>query len=507
MNMHSHTDDALGAITVGRLKQGWGPNWCETIEELQVAQAEEAEARLWKPYTVVTGHGEVDFEILKKATRCTWGWAATSPEARLMVDDLTRLLLNWEERTKHRTNARGNAQLARLRAAAEAFVGDLLAAADQDDSDGWMGCSTAADSFTGTPVTYAHFSSVRAALTGLDMIETARGMQRVNRSSSGLACASPLVSKGLTTRFKLRSDALHFIEGFGITPANRRKHFRLGLPPKPLVLKAASVYVEDRKQSPVGMKFKSTPHTDALKAQVQSINEFIGRFEIRGADHWAFNRIFTEGDKPDFGWNKGGRLVSIVTQLTTYQGEPKAVRLAMTIDGESVDEVDVSSSHLVILHGLCGEPVDLSQDLYEFDGIARSAVKCWATVTLGLGKHFTAWPLRTLQKYHKEYGADLRSLYSVASIRTAMVDRFPILESPEKLRITWADLQFHESCAIIDTMERLMAEGVPSLPVHDSLIVRSRDAEKAVSNLKQSYLKFCHIVPIIKNKTSVSPSS
>ena len=43
----------------------------------------------------------------------------------------------------------------------------------------------------------------------------------------------------------------------------------------------------------------------------------------------------------------------------------------------------------------------------------------------------------------------------------------------EQHNITWAKLQFEESEVIIDSMKELIRRGIPSYPVHDSLIVPS----------------------------------
>jgi hypothetical protein len=61
---------------------------------------------------------------------------------------------------------------------------------------------------------------------------------------------------------------------------------------------------------------------------------------------------------------------------------------------------------------------------------------------------------------------------------------------------------FHESQAMLGTMLELMRREVPSLSVHDSLIVRETDGDLAQSLLKQHYERFSGIVPELKvNRT------
>ena len=59
------------------------------------------------------------------------------------------------------------------------------------------------------------------------------------------------------------------------------------------------------------MKFEPTEKSLRFAAEVEEINEFVSQFEIEGANHAGFRRIFNQGDTEGFDWNKGGRLHSV----------------------------------------------------------------------------------------------------------------------------------------------------------------------------------------------------
>jgi hypothetical protein len=59
---------------------------------------------------------------------------------------------------------------------------------------------------------------------------------------------------------------------------------------------------------------------------------------------------------------------------------------------------------------------------------------------------------------------------------------------------------FLESEVILATMLKLMKRGVPSLPVHDSLIVRREDAESSKMCLEAEYESKIGIRPYVRVK-------
>ena len=59
---------------------------------------------------------------------------------------------------------------------------------------------------------------------------------------------------------------------------------------------------------------------------------------------------------------------------------------------------------------------------------------------------------------------------------------YPFINDLEQHNVTWAKLQFEESEVIIASMKELIGRGIPSYPVHDSLIVSS-DAQRVAKGV------------------------
>lgn len=216
---------------------------------------------------------------------------------------------------------------------------------------------------------------------------------------------------------------------------------------------------------------------------MKELNQFLSQFEMKPYRFTGLVRIFNEGDKDSFDWNKGGRLYA--RGDLQYQYQSKDDRKAITIDGGPTKELDIRASFLATYHGLMKEPFDSSMDPYELPGIDRDAVKLWMVATFGSNGHRTRWPKEHLQEYRERHGKEPPK---VKQIKEAMITKFPVLAHWGNSGHTWADLHFHESQAVFASMFMLMkVHKIPSYPVHDSLIVRAKDTEVAKEFLTTSY--------------------
>ena len=83
------------------------------------------------------------------------------------------------------------------------------------------------------------------------------------------------------------------------------------------------------------------------------------------------------------------------------------------------------------------------------------------------------------------------------------MEKFPLLARWGDLQETWADLMWLESEAVIATMLELMENAVPSLPMHDSLLVPSSEAEMAREVLSGHYREICGVSPVLKLHQSI----
>ena len=90
----------------------------------------------------------------------------------------------------------------------------------------------------------------------------------------------------------------------------------------------------------------------------------------------------------------------------------------------------------------------------------------------------------------------------IKKVEAAMIAKFPILGSWGSLDVTWADLMFHESEAVVRTMFELMENhNAASYSVHDALIVRHRDIDAASSILKANYKASVGLEPALEIET------
>ena len=173
-------------------------------------------------------------------------------------------------------------------------------------------------------------------------------------------------------------------------------------------------------------------------------------------------------------------------------------RLArVTISGEPVVEVDVSASHLSIMHGLLGLELPKG-DLYAFPSVPRQVVKAWITATLGKGSPVTKWARKAiadnpkLADYDpKQLGAHIGKRYpflgtpAAAVVEAAGLAGLDWIGPPEQL-LTHR-LMAIEAKALTGAMEYARAFDVLALPMHDGLIVPASGEGCAKRGLDGAY--------------------
>lgn len=423
---------------------------------------------------------------------------ATSQKAEGFVGGLTSGLENHEWNTTERVNQRGQKTHDKLMAAVSAFVADLLVAACRPEAAGWVYRPMRTESFSDVGFSIKTFRPLVRMMVELGLIEP----HEENEISSS--------AKTKAARWRATGRLLRLAAGQGISPENVRQHFCQGLPEAPLVLRERSKREQKDKTRGRRIGFKKTPQTKALEYDVKRLNVFLNGFEIGGGSHGGYTRIFNNGVSEGYGWDQGGRLYSLCHD--SYQSMDRGRRPFMTIGGEAVVEIDVRASYLTVLHGLTGKPFDVSSDAYDLEGLilmpfgkdlTRWAVKKWAVAILGHGNHMTRWPEEVIEEFNSISDLELGKAYPIRKIRHAMELKHPVLKEWGSLGLSWGGLMFHESEAMLGAMLELMDDyGIPSLTVHDSLIVRESDVDTAQKALKRSYHRVCGIEPFLVVKST-----
>ena len=124
-------------------------------------------------------------------------------------------------------------------------------------------------------------------------------------------------------------------------------------------------------------------------------------------------------------------------------------------------------------------------------------MKAWVTVRFGTKGTRSRWPSETIKRYAEDNnGADLQE-FKIRDVEREFCRKFPLMGRWRELKETWADLMWLESEAVVSTVILLMRSGVPSLPVHDSLIVPVSAEAMAKDILSNNYSHVCGVTPAL----------
>jgi hypothetical protein len=389
-----------------------------------------------------------------------------------------------------------------LRRGVEGLLGDLLRAEGHAHAKGFVHRSLHAGSFTGEDVGARAFTELIDRLKALGLIDHTPGFQARSRWEAG---GPEHVSRASASRFRATPQLLELAVQFGIPVNEAKAHFIADLPKHPLQVRRRSRRNEyGQKLKGRRMSFERTPQTDALEADVRELNEFFDGFELREGTHRGFIRSFNNGDVRSFRWDMGGRLYSQGDD--NFQLMKEEDRLRMTIDGEPVCEIDIRASYLTIYLGWFNQQLDWARDPdpYDLPGVPRDVAKTWFVATFGYHQHLQRWPKEATRVYKERTGRKLGRDFPLKTVRQKALEKFPVLKNWGKQKGTWAQLMYLESGAVVSTMLRLKREHqVPSLSVHDSLIVPVSKRKVAKGLLSEEYARVTKTRP--KLETSTAP--
>ncbi len=245
------------------------------------------------------------------------------------------------------------------------------------------------------------------------------------------------------------------------------------------------------------MPIVADDRTRQLEQDIRQLNDFLGQFQFAGCERLGYCRIFNCGDRKDFRWNLGGRLYDHARK-ESYQLLPESQRLKIKIDGAAVAEVDIRGSFLTIFYGLMKHEPPWENDPYEVDNddLPRDVVKHWMTITLGHSQYHKRWPTGTADRFDMTSKAFSRK-YPIREVQQAVLKKHPLLLKYHRVSSVF-DLMFVESEIILGAMKELMNSNIPTLAVHDSLIVRQDHADDAIASLFRAFVKHARVTPHLK---------
>jgi hypothetical protein len=446
----------------------------------------------------------IDQEELQAANYAALRADPVSEHATALVAKLSSMVEDRTVQIGLRKNKRKDTA-GKLEYATGAFLADLLRPLEADEPNGWVYRSLKKASFNGGAVPWRTFEQLMEGLKSLAYLDHVHGHKVAkDRYEDRTQYAS---------RFRATPALLKICSEHGVEPTKCTEHFafKYDLPEHPIELRARKPKDFFRRNSaPSGrpMDFERTSVVEDMEKALLELNAFFDKQTLRGGAHHGYVRIFSNGDDPDFNWNKGGRFYSQHLN-DSYQVMSGTRRRMMTINGEPVAEIDIRASYLTIFLSLHGIQLDVAKDPYELEGFGaehRTAVKSWFTGTFGNSKPIRRWP-PDMQKDEPEL-----SQYRVASITQAVMAKYPALGTwglPFNDRIlSWADLMFLESAVMSGAMRNLMLiHNTPSLCVHDSLIVPFSKAEIAKEAITLSFRAKHRVQPLLKINGPITPET
>lgn len=219
----------------------------------------------------------------------------------------------------------------------------------------------------------------------------------------------------------------------------------------------------------------------------------------------SISAVFSRGN-----FDCGGRLYSIVKRGIGWQNLSQEERHTITINGESTVELDFKALHISMLYAIMG--IQIREDPYTyFSTEMRSLYK---TLMLRL---LNARSIRgTLQSIE-------RTLWTLKRKPFILSKEMKILNAVEKFKPNWNKLVselmehhkpirrfFGSDCGVylqrldgemmLRILSTLTTEGIPALPVHDSVIVPRHAQNRAAEVMQTTYRHYMGFDCIVEAK-------
>jgi hypothetical protein len=194
-------------------------------------------------------------------------------------------------------------------------------------------------------------------------------------------------------------------------------------------------------------------------------------------------------------WQHGGRFYH-APHITI----PSACRKAMFIDGEPAVELDYSGLHVRMLYNLIG--IDYRGECYVYEKAdrenkpERERIKLASLIVINSSERRKA--IRAVHNQCRKKGLHYPS--GQYGRYSALVDRFEQHHEPIRqffLSGKGLELQFLDSCIMENILGRMTSEGIPALPVHDSVICPARHEGFLRQVMVEEYQKVMGFEPVI----------
>jgi hypothetical protein len=176
-----------------------------------------------------------------------------------------------------------------------------------------------------------------------------------------------------------------------------------------------------------------------------------------------------------------------------WQSIPRAHRLLLTMNGEPIEECDYGSLHPRLVYA--ERELPLIGDPYEVDGFPRDQAKLCFNIGLNAPTP-RSWLGAVADKVT---GCRTKAAALIQAIKAKHPVISKMFGSDVGVRLMRID-----SDLILRAVKRCLTDGIPVLPVHDSLIVPTRLAYRAEAIMREAFAILVGPMPCIitrKGKT------
>ncbi len=435
--------------------------------------------------------------MLNRARFATLDRSAATEAARKLVVELTDRTLSHEAQHQPRKRARRRTDMDNFKLAIGALAADLIKHSANKEANGYMYRPADKDELAQTLVSSDALTKLRAYWLGM-------GLMQQTGYTHFRASIKPHDRTQTYRKARRMRATTHFLElaqSFQVTANNISDHFERSHK-HANVLQVRGAKGSNYSYPERGELIKqSGPKFRQRRFEVESLNRHLATHEFNLSDTPMLRRIFNCGDRKGFDFNLGGRFYCASDD--DWMQMPKGKRRTILIDGEPTYEIDVSASQLSILYAIKDEALSYDPDPYQIDGIPREVTKRIIVASIGRGMAPSRWPRSFNEDFVAEHGYHPRDRYKLKDVVSSILARHPILSCLEPNKLDWAVLQYEEAECFLTAMQRLSElHDIPSLPVHDSLIVRQRDHELALTVLGDAYEERLGFIPQVKTSMS-----
>jgi hypothetical protein len=234
-------------------------------------------------------------------------------------------------------------------------------------------------------------------------------------------------------------------------------------------------------------EYEEDEATLALRQQMTEINDWLSTADTTcnlpqvDPTHRRLRRIFNNSD-----FAQGGRLYGGFWQPMSSDERQEHI----LIEGDWCVELDYGQMSLAILYGLTGTKPPKG-DLYDLsaEGIPtdyRKGIKTVIQALINSSKVPTKMP-KGVRKL-------IPSRYSIKDILEAVARKHPAIY-PQMTSGIGMQLFRKESDILVDVLITLQAKGIVALPIHDAVVVRDDNSDKAKAVMKKVFKEHTGITP------------